>query len=1207
MNRLLKLVFAAFSIYCFSTKATGQFTNFTNGANGSIKATFLFDKIEVTSNKSFFNILTIKSSSSQPFSGKVDFSLPDEWGLVGEARSKFSLNPGDSVNIPIRIIVSPKVLGEIAYALVATVSDDSDRQIQTEYCFLTVPRKTDTKLNFPKNIAYISKKNGEAVFEFSIENKGNVNELVHIELASQIELSVNNRKKDKLHVTEFDLPANSDTSLVFTIRIEETDIPSSFQRLDISASTQDTTFKRILWLNKIDNSYELLIPENFKCAILELTVNDIFGNTKPSYSLNALGTILFKNNLDFFYAFQNNNLNRFNSPSTFLWGTNTRAHIGIRTPVFSLKAGNLHSKLRQKFYGIGGEATLKLRRTLVEAFYIHGITDTSQMYGASIENPLFNKIRTKVGYAALNNKETHQFSHIAMVGFNFSLLKRNSLSLLVFGNQTQHTMYDPYTRTGYAYQFNFNSRYKKFNFNTSIDFGSPESTGISQGRNLISNNLRIFLSPKSSLNAIFQKRDYRTARYINDSLMPERFKLYDRFEINHQYAVNRILTFSYGPYYQIERSNQYYTDASESFGTHNQRFFIQGRIQIPDRNFVISPRIDAGNILVMNLPENTPNTVPKYTTFNFFLTANSPNAGLIIQYRNGPFEINEQYFYHALSFYSKKLFVMPYYEKYFFNKQFLFQARANFQSDITNNTNVLTTSAQLSVFLPKNFSIWLINSFSSRSRRDPIFNSTFRYNSNYAQITLRKEFDCQQPRVKFHDLKVVFYRDLNGNRVKDPNEAGIENVLVEIENDYLAANASKKGTDQSTFISTQLLSDQTGEISYKNIPNGNYKIRYMLIGEMVGNFSREEIQELIAIEEDKTVYIPYAENNKIVGSVVLYRDPLSSLGPIDISNIRIIAEDTKGNIFSALTDKGGNFTLYTPVADHYIVKINNIFYESFDLQQSEFIVKFNGYKQFRVSFIFNEKKRKISFSDNVADTTIAASDIQIIRKTTLTGKIRDAITMDAVEAKIRIVDNKTNRVVSESLSNRLNGNYSISYVAGDNFRIEVKAAGYWEHSENLYIEQVISIQNIAKDILMKKLSDNPDKQTFIIYNKEEQAKFMENFKTGQKIPINHLTFDNKESRLSPSAYPDLDRLVDILKTNNSVKIEIAGHADDEGNERDNNLIASRRARAVAKYIVDRGIQESRIDVKSYSKNRPLVSGNDPKDRQQNRRVEIIVK
>ncbi|MDF1549521.1 MAG: OmpA family protein, partial [Bacteroidales bacterium] len=265
-------------------------------------------------------------------------------------------------------------------------------------------------------------------------------------------------------------------------------------------------------------------------------------------------------------------------------------------------------------------------------------------------------------------------------------------------------------------------------------------------------------------------------------------------------------------------------------------------------------------------------------------------------------------------------------------------------------------------------------------------------------------------------------------------------------------------------------------------------------------------------------------------------------------------------------------------------------------------------KQFEVTFVFNEKKRKINFETDlvVGDNEFQMDDLKAIRKTTLSGKIRDAISLEAVDATVEIIDNKTNKVISSAISNKLNGNYNISYVAGENYRIEVKAQGYWDHVENLYIEQVISIQNIAKDIMLNKTSEGPKKQTFIIYDEKEEENFTENFKSGQKIPMNNLNFDEKETRLSPNLYPELDRLIDILEKNKAVRIEVAGHADDSGKDRIDNLLALRRAKAVARYLTSHGLDESRIEVKSYSNKRPLVPRNSDKAKQRNRRVEIIV-
>lgn len=587
---------------------------------------------------------------------------------------------------------------------------------------------------------------------------------------------------------------------------------------------------------------------------------------------------------------------------------------------------------------------------------------------------------------------------------------------------------------------------------------------------------------------------------------------------------------------------------------------------------------------------------------NASININKSNLGLYTLFRYGPYTLYEHYYYYQNGTFSKWFFVMPYYWKYFFNDQIKIDLRGNYINNITNNENTLTLNSQLIWFLPHDLSFRFLNAVSFRSRADANTNQTYRYTSLYFEMGLRKEFSCKQPRIKYYDLKVVFFRDLNGDRKKNQNEPGINNVYANIvRNSNTDLNIQDNG-----FIDGELLSDQNGEIQYQNIPNGEYSIVYNLLGEQIGNFSLLEMEQYVTMDKDKIVYIPYQENNKIYGRIELIRDPLSSFGSIDISNIRIIAEDTQGRTYSALTDQTGHFVLYTPKADYYIVKINNIFYESFDLQQSEFIVKFNGYKQFEVTFVFEEKKRKINFDNNASIDDIKIDEIQTIRKTTLSGKIRDAISLEPVDAKIEIIDNKTGKKISDAISNKLNGNYSISYVAGDNFRIEVKANGYWDHVENLYIEQVISIQNIAKDIMLNKTSDGPKKQTFIIYDEKEEEQFTENFKSGQKIPMNNLNFDEKETRLSPNAYPELDRLIDILEKNKSVRIEIAGHADDSGKERIDNLLALRRAKAVARYLTSHSLDESRIEVKSYSNKRPLVPGNSEKAKQRNRRVEITV-
>jgi len=703
----------------------------------------------------------------------------------------------------------------------------------------------------------------------------------------------------------------------------------------------------------------------------------------------------------------------------------------------------------------------------------------------------------------------------------------------------------------------------------------------------------------------YNKNDNINSFYVNDTLQPSSIRLYDEYRISYNTPINSSINILSGLIYKLEGFNNPYIELNTDtlFKTINSRFFISSNIRLGNSSTFISPKIDIGNIKAIEALELDNSTNMDYFTYNIYVNINSANYNVHIQYRNGPLNIYEQYYYHNIEYFSRWLYILPSYHKYFFNDKLKFEFRASYRNNINTKESSFTLTPQIFIFFGKEWTLRFLNSNSVRTSRDYLTGANLRYNSTYFEAAIRKEFNCKQPRFQYHNLKVIFFKDLNGNRKKEKNEPGLRNVLTSIEPDYEIEN-SKVIKD---FISQKFLTASDGNIEYTNIVNGHYKLKYVLIGDMVGNFNREELEQDIVIEKDETIYIPYLENNRIVGKVILNRNPLSRLGEIDVSNIRVVAKDTDDRSYSALTNKQGDFVLYTPVTNHYIVKINNIFYESFDLQQPEYVVKFNGYKQFEVTFVFNEKKQKVNFENDTEDN-LKLDDLQVIQKTTLTGKIRDAKDLKPIEAKVKIIDNNTGKVISNSISNNRNGNYAISYVAGDHFRIEVTAKGYEKRVENLYIEQVISIQNINKNMMMMKPSteNNDNDKTFILYNEKEEKDFTQNFKSGQKIPINNLNFDEKQTRLKPNVYPELDRLIVLLNKNKNVNIEIAGHADDTDRDRLDKMLALRRAKAVEKYLITHGLSVSRVEVKSYSNRQPLIPGKSEKARQKNRRVEIIV-
>ena len=117
------------------------------------------------------------------------------------------------------------------------------------------------------------------------------------------------------------------------------------------------------------------------------------------------------------------------------------------------------------------------------------------------------------------------------------------------------------------------------------------------------------------------------------------------------------------------------------------------------------------------------------------------------------------------------------------------------------------------------------------------------------------------------------------------------------------------------FMTADLLSDFNGTVTYENIPEGFYLLEYFPVSKIEGAFSTDETMQLVKIDKDKNIEIPFTENNLIFGNIILNRSKLSNLGNIDISNIKITAEDSYGKKYSALTNASGEFKIYVPNVD----------------------------------------------------------------------------------------------------------------------------------------------------------------------------------------------------------------------------------------------------------------------------------------------------
>jgi OmpA-OmpF porin, OOP family len=97
-------------------------------------------------------------------------------------------------------------------------------------------------------------------------------------------------------------------------------------------------------------------------------------------------------------------------------------------------------------------------------------------------------------------------------------------------------------------------------------------------------------------------------------------------------------------------------------------------------------------------------------------------------------------------------------------------------------------------------------------------------------------------------------------------------------------------------------------------------------------------------------------------------------------------------------------------------------------------------------------------------------------------------------------------------------------------------------------------------------------------------------------------FDSGSTKIKPQSYKVLDDITAILRDAPDAKIEIGGHTDNKGDDEKNLQISQRRAEAVKKYIVGKGIVADRLKAQGYGASQPLTDDESPKGLRQNRRI-----
>jgi outer membrane protein OmpA-like peptidoglycan-associated protein/tetratricopeptide (TPR) repeat protein len=229
---------------------------------------------------------------------------------------------------------------------------------------------------------------------------------------------------------------------------------------------------------------------------------------------------------------------------------------------------------------------------------------------------------------------------------------------------------------------------------------------------------------------------------------------------------------------------------------------------------------------------------------------------------------------------------------------------------------------------------------------------------------------------------------------------------------------------------------------------------------------------------------------------------------------------------------------------------------------------------YKITFIGEEKTPLL----NSEDILLASSGIPIREKVIepkviisrssmalLKGVTYDSKTKSPNEASIELIDNLTGTVLAVFNSDPVSGKFMVSLPAGKNYGIAVKANGYLFHSENFDIPLESDYQEFTKDIYMKRIE------------------------VGEVIVLRNIFFDLSKYSLRNESQSELDRLTKLMQDNPTLRIQISGHTDSRGSANLNMELSANRAKEVVTYLVEKGINKSRLESTGFGKNQPIVT------------------
>jgi outer membrane protein OmpA-like peptidoglycan-associated protein len=208
-------------------------------------------------------------------------------------------------------------------------------------------------------------------------------------------------------------------------------------------------------------------------------------------------------------------------------------------------------------------------------------------------------------------------------------------------------------------------------------------------------------------------------------------------------------------------------------------------------------------------------------------------------------------------------------------------------------------------------------------------------------------------------------------------------------------------------------------------------------------------------------------------------------------------------------------------------------------------------------------------------------DIRPYKTLFVKGKVFDKKTNKGLPSTVELIDNSNSKALMKIQTDEV-GEYFITLPFGKNYTFTVNRKGYLFYTEQYELKNKEADSVYKKDIALQPVELNAS------------------------VVLNNIQFETNSFQLLPISLIELDKLLQVLTENPSLKVQISGQTDNIGKPEDNIKLSTNRAKAMVDYLVSKGIDTGRLTYKGFGASKPIADNTIEKGRAKNRRTEFMV-